>query len=82
MNKNFEKNRLDLAYQKQLHYLNGAIILSTIGVLSFIGNLIWNKNNRIMGIISIIIIGLIVIFWHNKIDKNLKEISNKIKNLS
>jgi len=43
MNKNFEKNRLDLAYQKQLHYLNGAIILSTIGVLSFIGNLIWNK---------------------------------------
>ena len=81
MNKQFEKNRLDLAYQRQLHYLNGVIALATIGVLSFLGTFIWNREFILTGFIIVTLLLLIAYFLHNKIDKNLKEISNKIKEL-
>jgi hypothetical protein len=82
MNKEFEKNRLDLAYQKQLHYLNGVITLATVGAVTFLGTFIWNKDYLLIGFIIVIIFIIIAYYLHNKIDKNLKAISNQIKELS
>jgi len=78
----FEIERLKLAYQRQLYYLNAILLLATIGVLSFIGTFIWKKDLVTIGFISPAIIFLISSFGHNKIDKVLKEISDKIKNLN
>ena len=82
MNKNFEKNRLDLAYKKQLSYLNGVIALFTIGLISFIGTFIWNEDKLLIGLIMVSTIIIFSYYAHKKIDNNLKEISNKIKELS
>ena len=81
MDKELEKNRLDLAYQRQLHYLNGVIALGTIGILTFLSTFIWNKEKLSIGFLILIILILISYFWHNNIDRNIKEISNKIKYL-
>ena len=81
MNVDIEKERLVLAYKRQLTYLNASLLLGTTGVLSFIGSMLINKNFAIYGLIDSIIIVLIVYIWHNKIDNNLKDISNKMKNL-
>lgn len=82
MNKEFEKNRLDLAYQRQLYYLNGVIALGTIGAVTFLGTFIWNKDYLLIGLIIVTIFIIIAYYLHNKIDQNLKAISNKIKDLS
>ena len=81
MNKSLEKNRLDLAYRRQLHYLNAILLLATAGVLSFIGTFIWQKELFLQGIMLTIFIFLVVYFLHKKIDKNLELISCKIKDL-
>lgn len=80
-NKNFEKNRLDLAYQRQLHYLNGTIVFATLGILTFLGTFIWNKENLLIGFIIVVVSIIISFHAHKKINKNLEKISNKIKNL-
>ena len=82
MNKALEKNRLDLAYQRQLYYLNGVIALATIGIISFLGTFIWNRDYLLTGFIIVTIFIIISYYSHNKIDNNLKDISNKIKELS
>jgi len=81
MKKQFEKNRLDLAYERQLHYLNAVLLLATIGILSFISTFIWKRELLLHGFIISFLILIIVYFLHRKIDKSLKEISNKIRNL-
>jgi len=77
----FDKNRLDLAYKRQLTHLNIALILGTLGLLSFIGTFIWNRDYLWEGLFFTTIILLISLFWYRKIDESLKTISNKIKNL-
>ena len=81
MKSKFEKNRLDLAYRKQLTYLNAIVLLATTGILYFIGTFIWNKDYLIYGFLLMIIIWVIAYFFFKKIDKNIKNISGKIKNL-
>ena len=82
MNKQFEKNRLDLAYQRQLQYLNAILILGTLGILSFLGSIfIWDQKYLSFCFILLIICIIIAYFGHNKINKNLKGISNQIKDL-
>ena len=75
MKSKFEKNRLDLAYRKQLTYLNAIVLLATTGILSFIGTFIWNKDYLIYGFLLMIIIWVIAYFFFKKIDKNIKNIS-------
>ena len=82
MDDKFEKNRLDLAYKRQLHYLNAVLLLGTVGILSFIGTFIWKRELLFQGLIISVSILLIIYFWHHKIDNNLKGISNEIKDLS
>lgn len=82
MNKEIEKNRLDLAYHKQLVYLSSVLILVTIGVLSFIGTFIWNKDYLLYGTAIIVTIFTISYVLYRRIDRNLKGISDEIKKLS
>jgi len=82
MNIHFEKNRLDLAYQRQLYYLNRVIALATIGFISFLGTFIWNKEKLLIGFIILTTLSLISYAWHKQINKKLKEISENIQKLS
>ena len=81
MKKEFEKNRLDLAYKRQLHYLNAVLLLATVGILSFISTFIWKRELLFQGFFLSILILIIVYFWYKKIDNALKSISDQIKNL-
>lgn len=81
MNKNFEKNRLDLAYKRQLHYLNAVLMLISIGILSFIGTFIWNRDYLTYGFLLTLLILVISYAFHNSVNKKLKEISEQIKAL-
>ena len=81
MNKNSEKNRLDLAYKKQLTYLNSVVLLATTGALSFVGTFIWNKDYLIYGFLLMIVIWVISYFFFKKIDRNIKNISEIIKKI-
>ena len=56
--KELEKNILDLAYRKQLNYLNAVLAVGTIGLLSFIGSFIWKKESLMLGFILTIVIRL------------------------
>jgi len=78
----FEKNRLDLAYKRQLAHLNAVLLLFTIGLLPFLGTFIWDKENFTIGFIIATIIFLIAIFWYKRINDTLKKISKQIKKLS
>ncbi len=81
MNKNFKKNRLDLAYRKQLTYLNAILTFISIGIISFIGTFIWNKDYFIYGLFLIIIVLIVSYAFYLKVDKNLKTTFDKIKKL-
>ena len=79
--KELEKNVLDLAYRKQLNYLNAVLAVGTIGILSFIGTFIWNKESLKLGFILTTAVILLCYAAYKKLDKNMKEISNKIRKL-
>lgn len=79
MNAQVEKNRLDLAYRRQLSYLNALLLLATIGMLSFISTFIWKKEFLLQGTFISICIFLIVYFWHKRVDKIMWKISDKIR---
>jgi len=81
MKKQFEKNRLDLAYKRQLNYLNIVLLLGTIGVLSFMSTFMWKRELLLQGSIISFSIIIIAYFWHKKINESLKRISNKISDL-
>ena len=82
MNKDNEKNRLDLAYRRQLIYLNAVVLLGTTGFLAFLAPFVLNRQNLLYGFIVSIVILVIVVAWHKKVDKSLREISNSIRKLS
>ena len=79
--KQLEKNALDLAYHKQLNYLNAVLVVGTLGILSFIGTFIWNRTYFKQGLILTIVIILICFMIHKKVDRNTKEISKRIRKL-
>ena len=81
MNKDLEKNRLDLAYHRQLSYLNAVLTFATIGLLSFIGTFLWNKDYLVYGFLIVIITSLISYYLYIKVNNNLRGISNEIKKL-
>ena len=76
-----EKNRLDLAYQRQLQFLNAILIIGTGSVIAYFGGLILNLNRFYEYSVILIIIILSTGLAYKKVDKNLKEISNNISKL-
>ena len=80
MNK-IEKNRLDLAYQRQLCFLSFVLTIGIGSVISLTIGVIFNPDNWFKyAILFVVISGLVYTFYY-KIDEKLKEISLKIKKL-
>jgi len=79
---NTEKNRLDLAYQRQLCFLNFALTIEVGSIISLFIGVIFNPENWFKYSIISLVIGGLVYTLYFKIDEKLKEISNKIKNLN
>ena len=77
-----EKNKLDLEYHKQTQLLNGVMIFATTGVLSFLGTFVWNRDFLLVGAIITGAILFACIIWYNKINRNLKDISEQMGRLT
>ena len=86
MKLNIEKNRLDLAYQRQLQLLNFVLIVGVGSIISLIIGIILNPEKLLKGKIyygvGFIMIVIIIYSIYYNINKNLKGISNKIKALN
>ena len=76
-----EKNCLDLAYQRNLQYLNALLSLGAGSVVAFLGGLILNFEKWFLYSGVLVLIFTIIIFIFKRTDSNLKDISNQIKNL-
>jgi len=80
-----EKNRLDLSYQRQLQLINFILIGGAGGVISLIIGLVLNPEKLVKYSIyygiSFIIIAIILYVVYIKLNENLKNISDKLKNL-
>jgi uncharacterized membrane protein YqjE len=76
--KQFELKRLELAYYKQLIYMVGVIFIALIGLILYIINIYHYTFQLLLIAVMLIVVGIICIF---QFDSNLKEISQKIKNL-
>lgn len=83
MNKiDLEKNVLDLSYRRNLQLINIILILGVGTFFAYIGALILNPGKYFIYTFLIIIIGVLTYIFYQRVDDLLKEISNKIKNLS
>ena len=76
-----EKNRLDLAYKRQLCFLNFILIIGVGSIISLFIGLIINPDNWFNYSIAFIIVALIVYLTYTKTDENLRNISLEIKKL-
>ena len=76
-----KKNRLDLAYKRQLHLLNFILFIGAGSIISLLIGLILNIEKWFNYSIAFVIMGIITLIIYSKIDSNLKEISLKINKL-
>ena len=81
--KEIEKNRLDLAYKKQLQILSNTMILGTITLVPVFISIILGETpeKRIIGLVIVAAIASIAYINYKNTDNKLKEISNKLKRL-
>ena len=76
-----EKNCLDLAYQKNLQYLNALLSLGVGSLIAFIGGLILNFEKWFLYSGVIFLISTIIILIFKRTNTNLMIILNKIRDL-
>jgi len=76
-----EKNRLDLAYKKQLCLLNFILIIGVGSVISLFIGIIINYEKWFNYLVAFTVIAFFVYIMYLKVDNNLKKISLKIKKL-
>ena len=81
MDKNIKKNRLDLAYKRQLTLLNATLLFGTTGLLSFISTFLWNRDYLIYGLLLSTVISVVSYVFFIKINKTLRNISDEIEKL-
>jgi hypothetical protein len=74
----FELKRLELAYNKQLIFMIGVMIVTFAGLLLYIYNVYAYSFQLMLISIVLVITGLIGMF---NIDQHMKELSKKIKGL-
>jgi hypothetical protein len=77
-----EKNRLDLAYKKQLCLLNFILIIGVGSIVSLVLGIIINPEKWFNYSVGFTIIVSFVYIGYSKIDEKLKGISLKIKSLN
>lgn len=76
-----EKNRLDLAYKRNLQLSNTVLLIGIGTFVAYLAAFILNQDKLFEYTFLLVIVGIITYFLYNKIDDKLKEISNKIKNI-
>ena len=76
-----EKNCLDLEYQKNLQYLNAVLIVGAGSLVAYSGALILNVERWVSYTLIVLFMTYLTILSFVLVNKNLKEISEKIKNL-
>jgi Ca2+/Na+ antiporter len=74
----FELKRLELAYDRQLLFMLGVILLTLAGVALYIFNIYIYQLQLLLVAVMLIAVGVIGMI---NIDSKMKEISNKIKHL-
>jgi len=76
-----KKNVLDLSYKRNLQILNIVLISGIGAIFAYIGALILTPVKIFSYTFVMLIIGLIMIILYNNLNSNLKDISNRIRNL-
>ncbi len=76
-----EKNRLDLSYQRNLQLLNTILLIGAGSFITYFVALILDTLKSYQYTIILVIILSISVFLYRKISKNLRRISEEIKNL-
>jgi len=76
-----KKNVLDLSYKRNLQILNIVLISGIGAIFAYIGALILTPVKVFSYTFVMLIIGLIMIILYNNLNNNLKDISNRIRNL-
>ena len=80
MNKlELEKNRLDLAYKRNLQLLNVILIIGAGSFVAYFAGLILNPEKIYQHSVILFVIGILTYILYLKINDVLKEVSNKIK---
>lgn len=77
-----EKNRLDLAYKRNLQLLNVVLIIGLGSFVAYFIGLILNPDKLIQYILIISVLAIVTYIFYYKIDKNLRNISKEIRKLT
>ena len=83
-NKQVEKNKLDLEYQRLIQILNSLLIMTITGFLGFLGSytfLLENKNKLTIGLIISTLILIIIYGFIKNINSKLNSIIEEIDKL-
>ena len=77
------KNRLDLEYHGESQKVNAILILLTTGILAFIGNFIFLRDNQLFyfGAFFTSIIFIISLITYKKKIRRMNNILNEVENL-
>lgn len=74
----FELKRLELAYNRQLIYMCGVMIVAVIGLVLYIINVYRYNFQLFLIAVMLIVVGVICML---NIDSNMKDVSKKIKEM-
>lgn len=75
------KNLLDLQYRRDLQVLNTALMVGTIGLLSFIATFVWKQELLLqgLGLTTLILAACVIVYY--KTDKRLRGTLDELKSL-
>jgi len=76
-----EKNRLDLSYQRNLQLLNMVILIGAGSFVTYLVALVLDFSKLSKYTFILTIIALITFIFYRNIDRNLREISERIRDL-
>ena len=77
-----EKNRLDLAYQRNLQLLNTALLIGSGSFVTYLVALILDISKAFQYTIILVILAMVTYIFYNRVNDNLKKISESIKKLA
>ena len=75
------KNILDLSYRRNLQLLNAVLIIGLGSFVAYFIGLVLNPNKLIQYTLIVIVLAVVSYTFYYKINRNLRNISNKIGKL-
>ncbi len=76
-----KKNVLDLSYKRNLQLLNAVLIIGAGSFITFLAGVFLSPEKTYSYSVLLVIIGVITFVFYKRVDNNLKDISNKIRDL-